>query len=55
MALINRNTTGTKLEIAYWNFDYDISQNSLSLKNRLIRIIKKYSGFEPGYNIYRLI
>ncbi len=35
-----------------WTFDYDISKNKLSLKNKFKNFVKKYLGIEIGYKNY---
>ena len=35
-----------------WKFDYDISINKLSLKDRVKRFLRKYTGIELGYKNY---
>ncbi len=37
-----------------WRFDYDLSQNSLSLKYRAKLFVKKYLGLDFSYKNYRL-
>ncbi|RLD68479.1 MAG: glycosyltransferase family 2 protein [Bacteroidetes bacterium] len=38
-----------------WIFDYDISRNKLSLKNKFKNFVKKYLGIEIGYKNYKII
>ncbi len=38
-----------------WQFDYDISYNKLSLKDRLKRLASKWLGLEFGYKNYKLL
>lgn len=38
-----------------WLFDYDLSRNHLSLKNRFKKIVKMLTGIEIGYKNYRLV
>ena len=38
-----------------WTFDYDISMNKLSLKNKFKNFTKKYLGIEIGYKNYKIV
>lgn len=38
-----------------WSFDYDLSWNKTTLKNRGKRLVKKLTGIELGYKNYKLV
>jgi len=38
-----------------WKFDYDLTFNRLSLKDRVKQFLRKYTGIEIGYKNYRKI
>jgi len=38
-----------------WKFDFDISFNNLSIKDKLKKTLRKYAGIELGYRNYRKV
>ena len=38
-----------------WTFEYDLSWNKVTFKNRFKRIIKKLTGIEIGYKNYKIV
>lgn len=43
------------IEKKNWSFDYDLSHNKVTLKNRFKRIIKALTGIEIGYKNYKIV